>query len=815
MALSWTTPATGDTGWGRWGNSGTTPGTNFLGTTDNKDLVIKTNATEAMRVTSAGAIGIGTSTPSNKLDISNGNLSLSRTGSATDTLKFQGTSTGSSNFIAGVQGATTINYTLPTGQPSANQYLAATSISGGGPYAVALSWTTPATGDTGWGRWGNTGTTPGTNFLGTADNKDLVIKTNATEAMRVTSAGAIGIGTSTPSNKLDISNGNLSLSRTGTASDTLKFQGTSTGSSDFIAGAQGATTINYTLPTGQPSANQYLAATSISGSGPYAVALSWTTPATGDTGWGRWGNTGTTPGTNFLGTTDNKDLVFKTNATEAMRVTSAGAIGIGTSTPSNKLDVSNGNLSLSRTGTASDTLKFQGTSTGYSNFLAGAQGGTTVNYTLPTTQPSSNQVLAATSIAGTGPYNVALGWATRTSDTGWGINGNSGTIAGTNFLGTTDNEDLVIKTDATEVMRVSTWGDVGIGTSSPSQRLSVANGNIFLSRTGASGPDLVQFEGTSTGTLSIGAGAQGATSIEYTLPTAPPSANQVLTASSIAGTAPYRVALAWTAGSGGSSGWGLTGNSGTTPGTNFLGTTDNKDLVIETNSTEAMRVTSAGAVGIGTSTPADLVQSVYSGTNDEYAAIEGNATGSTTNQSIGLWGDASNTNTANTGTIGVLATGNGNTGAGNTNVALQVNDGEFTMGRTTEAPGTGSDVEPATAGTAYTQEGPSGVVELSLGAAGNLATSAPTAGTIQDLGSVTINNRYCEAGSIVLTNVVAMIDDGTAPNPQDAAWIVNADNTASGSFVIRVKMIPTSTSASNYSTSDKIHIGYMIVNKSK
>ncbi|MEP7170774.1 MAG: hypothetical protein ABI855_15505, partial [Bacteroidota bacterium] len=38
---------------------------------------------------------------------------------------------------------------------------------------------------------------------------------------------------------------------------------------------------------------------------------------------------------------------------------------------------------------------------------------------------------------------------------------------------------------------------------------------------------------------------------------------------------------AWT--SFGSSGWGLTGNSGTTPVTNFIGTTDMNDFLIKTN----------------------------------------------------------------------------------------------------------------------------------------------------------------------------------------------------------------------------------------
>ncbi|MFI5204222.1 MAG: hypothetical protein ACHQF2_06975 [Flavobacteriales bacterium] len=49
--------------------------------------------------------------------------------------------------------------------------------------------------------------------------------------------------------------------------------------------------------------------------------------------------------------------------------------------------------------------------------------------------------------------------------------------------------------------------------------------------------------------------------------------------------------------------WLLLGNAGTNPATNFIGTTDNTDLVVRTNSTEAMRVSAAGNVGIGTATP--------------------------------------------------------------------------------------------------------------------------------------------------------------------------------------------------------------------
>jgi hypothetical protein len=52
--------------------------------------------------------------------------------------------------------------------------------------------------------------------------------------------------------------------------------------------------------------------------------------------------------------------------------------------------------------------------------------------------------------------------------------GNAGTVANTNFLGTTDNVDLVLRTNGTEKMRVQSAGNVGIGIAAPGARLDVA-----------------------------------------------------------------------------------------------------------------------------------------------------------------------------------------------------------------------------------------------------------------------------------------------------------------------------------------------------
>src|SRR5882672_1872078 len=64
--------------------------------------------------------------------------------------------------------------------------------------------------------------------------------------------------------------------------------------------------------------------------------------------WKLIGNSGTTPGINFLGTTDNKTLQFKTNNKLRMIIKNNGPVGIGTSTPAGQLNIDGGSyLSLS------------------------------------------------------------------------------------------------------------------------------------------------------------------------------------------------------------------------------------------------------------------------------------------------------------------------------------------------------------------------------------------------------------------------------------------------------------------------------------
>ncbi len=66
------------------------------------------------------------------------------------------------------------------------------------------------------------------------------------------------------------------------------------------------------------------------------------------------------------------------------------------------------------------------------------------------------------------------------SFTYWNLTGNSGTSAATNFVGTTDNVDLVVKTNNTEKMRITTVGKIGIGTTAPTASLHVVGNDGIL-----------------------------------------------------------------------------------------------------------------------------------------------------------------------------------------------------------------------------------------------------------------------------------------------------------------------------------------------
>lgn len=163
--------------------------------------------------------------------------------------------------------------------------------------------------------------------------------------------------------------------------------------------------------------------------------------------WNFGGNTVTS--VQNLGTTSNFALPFITNNVERMRITSSGNVGISTNAPAYKLDID------ANTGSTGNPLRLQG-----------LQAGATTDSLLT----SSSGIVRRLAISQLGAGNF------------WQIGGN--TEGGVRNLGTSAANDLPLITNNTERMRITTAGNVGIGTTTPAQRLEV-NGNIFVNKENA------------------------------------------------------------------------------------------------------------------------------------------------------------------------------------------------------------------------------------------------------------------------------------------------------------------------------------------
>jgi hypothetical protein len=276
-----------------------------------------------------------------------------------------------------------------------------------------------------------------------------------------------------------------------------------------------------------------------------------------NTFWALTGNAGTDPNNNFLGTTDNNRSSSVPMDLPRVRITTGGQIEVLYSARSVSLGEGAG---LSQDVTAFRNNVFVGyqagsaTETGIQNVAVGS-GALSQNI-----DGSSNTALGsnAMSTLTAGDYNTAIGYGAEVGD---GLT--NATAIGA--FARAERSNTVVIGSIQGVNGATATADVGIGTTTPMNRLHVV-----------STADPLRLEG-----LQVNSALDNVLVVD---------ASGVVQKRSLSGFV-------------GSTAWLLTGNSGTNPAVNFLGTTDAQPLVIRTDNTERVRITAAGDVVVQNQDP--------------------------------------------------------------------------------------------------------------------------------------------------------------------------------------------------------------------
>jgi hypothetical protein len=333
----------------------------------------------------------------------------------------------------------------------------------------------------------------------------------------------------------------------------------------------------------------------------------------------------------YLNNRENGPIIFNTNAAEQMRLTSTG-LGIGTSSPNASLQVS-GNAFVGVTTTGGIGVQTGLTVVGGANVSANNPGILTLGSHL-NTRVIGDQIGTINFFS-----NDASGGASGVQASIRGITETSiGDAAGLHFYTGTSSALL-------ERMRITSAGNVGIGTSSPTNRLSVSGsanitGDLSLGNTGI---PLVKLSGVLSEDRGFSISAANASTVFLEATQSPVSVNLrevglsgsgvIFATGATSGTTKtermridsagnvgigmvpgaYMLDLNGTMRLGGASGGihPLLSRSGTTGGLiiNTTAASAGGPLIVQDNGTERLRIDSSGNLGLGV-TPSAWLSSV-------------------------------------------------------------------------------------------------------------------------------------------------------------------------------------------------------------
>ena len=581
--------------------------------TDGVDLKITANAD--LQILPASNVGIGTSSPGRKLTIGNGNgfvnnqISLLDGGGTEQATIAVETTTANDLLIASkanlrfFTGSTIGNTTtLPTNERMLIDSSGNVSLNGG-LLGLGNAASTP---NIGYGMFHYNGVGLGIYSSASGATQGIGFWLNngsAYEAGRFLSNGNLGIGTTTPSNKLDVK---ISTSNRTTLEPVLTVSAEGSGPyTGFGPKISFNSNIYYGAATGNPAGIIETA---------YIGAVMGTTYAT------------------------NSDLVLATrdgatSVTEKMRILGNGNVGIGTSSPSgynasarNLVVYSTGNtgITIASNNTSSDgTIRFAdgtGGTAGYRGSIQYSHGGDFMNFNTAATERMRIDSSGNVGIGTTSPTRQLH--LKRTSGDVRGIMVETtvaasyaevqvkaarefriGTGGSSSDSNASDRFYIFDATAAAHRFTISSTGNVGIGTTSPAQKVEIAGGYLKFSGGdyGIQGSASLTYNPVSdhyfqaSGSTKVTIKASGNVGIGETNPQRPLHINGTEGVARFTSTA--------------------SGNNGFEVGIGtssqaFLWQAENSYMQFATNNTERMRITSGGDVLISKTSASFTTQGI-------------------------------------------------------------------------------------------------------------------------------------------------------------------------------------------------------------
>lgn len=279
--------------WLLTGNAATDTTINFIGTTDSKSLLVKTNNTTRIIVKNIGNVGIGTDPNTSAI------LDLSST---------------TQGFVAPRM---TSAQRTAIATPVTGLIVYQTDGTAGYYYYNGTQWLQLITNSIPWLLTGNTATDTTINYIGTTDNKSVLLKTNNSTRVIFKNSGNVGIGTDPSTSAI------LDLSST---------------TQGFLAPRM--TSAQKTALT--PVTGLLIYQTDGTSGYYYYDGAAWDKLSTGagSVGWSLTGNSSTDTTINYVGTSDSKALLLKTAGAQRMIIKGTnGWVGVGNVDPSTILHI--------------------------------------------------------------------------------------------------------------------------------------------------------------------------------------------------------------------------------------------------------------------------------------------------------------------------------------------------------------------------------------------------------------------------------------------------------------------------------------------